>query len=133
MKIISLNISLINKFLIRFKPVFSKKMFISFSYIFYALLKTYKRCTYQTIAENLAAPMNYEKVQYCASDASWSIDAINDIRLDILCAQRSTAPSKDSIIAFDDTSCPKPHAKNTDGAYWQHCGCMGREEVCRVH
>lgn len=132
MKIIALNISLINKFLIRFKPVFSKKMFTTFSYIFYALFKTYKRCSYQTIAENLAEPMNYEKVQYCASDASWSIDTINDIRLDILCSQRSTAPHKDSLLAIDDTSCPKPHAKHTEGAYWQYCGTLGREEVCNV-
>ena len=28
--------------------------------------------------------------------------------------------------------CPKPYAKNTEGAKWQYCGPLKREEVCNV-
>ena len=132
MCIISINISIINKFLARFKSVFSKKLFFTFSFVFYAMFKTYKRCSLYALYENLNTVLSYDQIQYFFSDANWSIDKLNALRLNLLHAQRSTAPSKDSLIAIDDTSCPKPYAKNTEGAHYQYCGTLGRKEVCNV-
>lgn len=46
--------------------------------------------------------------------------------------QRTTASTKDGLLAVDDTGCPKPYAKNTEGAKWQYCGPLKREEICNV-
>ncbi len=132
MKIFSLNIPLLNKFLRHFKPIFSKKLFFTFSYFFYAMFMTYKRASLFALSERLSPYISYGKVQYFFSEAKWSIDKLNDIRFDLLCHQRTTAPSRDALIAIDDTSCPKPFAKKTEGAHWQYCGVLGREEVCNT-
>ena len=132
MKIFSLNISILNKFLKYFQPVFSKKMFVTFSFFFYAMFMTHKRCSLFALSERISPVISYQKIQYFFSDSNWSIDALNDIRFDLICRTRATAPSRDSLIAIDDTSCPKPYAKKTQGAHWQHCGVLGREEVCNV-
>jgi len=53
-------------------------------------------------------------------------------RLEIIQKQRTTASTKDGLLAIDDTGCPKPFAKKTQGAQWQYCGPLKREEVCNV-
>ena len=53
-------------------------------------------------------------------------------RLEIIQQQRTTASTKDGIVAFDDTACPKPFAKKTQGAQWQYCTPLKREETCNV-
>jgi len=35
-------------------------------------------------------------------------------------------------LAIDDTACPKPHAEKSEGAQFQYCGALGREENCNV-
>ncbi|MBE7445312.1 MAG: transposase [Planctomycetia bacterium] len=40
--------------------------------------------------------------------------------------------TKDGLLAIDDTGCPQPFAKKTEGAKWQYCGPVKREEVCNV-
>jgi hypothetical protein len=132
MKIHALNISIINKFLVHFKTIFSKKLFVTFAYFFYAMFMTYKRASLFALSEHFAPTISYQQVQYFFSDARWSIDKLNDIRFDLLCHSRTTAPSRDSLLAIDDTSCPKPYAKKTEGAHWQHCGSLKREEICNV-
>ncbi len=56
----------------------------------------------------------------------------NGERLEIIQHQRTTASTKDGLLAIDDTGCPKPYAKNTEGAKWQYCGPLKREEVCNA-
>jgi SRSO17 transposase len=130
MGIFNLSISFINKFLSRFKPTFSNKQFIVFSYLIYALFKDYKRNSIYAMASN--TPINYQSAQYFLSEANWSSDKLNDIRLNIIENQRTTSSTHSGVLVIDDTSSPKPYAKNTEGAKYQYCGTLGRDEVCNV-
>ncbi|MDR4508017.1 MAG: transposase [Candidatus Brocadiaceae bacterium] len=44
----------------------------------------------------------------------------------------TTASTKEGILAIDDTGCPKPYTKNTEGAGYQYCGPLKRREVCNA-
>ena len=63
-----------------------------------------------------AAHTDYQKLQYFFSDSQWDLQAIKQKRLEIIQNQRTTASTKDGLLAIDDTGCPKPYAKNTEGA-----------------
>lgn len=130
MGIFNVTVSVINKFLIHFKDAFSKKQFVVFSYLIYALFKDYKRNSLYALAEK--TPINYQACQYFLSESKWEIDQLNAIRLKIIENQRTTSSTSSGIVIIDDTSSPKPHAKNTEGAKLQYCGTLGREEVCNV-
>jgi len=130
MGIFNLSISFINKFLSRFKESFSNKQFIVFSFLIYALFKDYKRNSIFAMASN--TPINYQSCQYFVSEAKWSIDKLNDTRLKLIEGQRTTCSTSQGVLVIDDTSSPKPHAKNTEGAKYQYCGTLGRDEVCNV-
>ena len=130
MSIFGTNIPLLNKFLKNFAACFSKKQMAMFTLLIYALFKDYKRNSLEAMAK--ATHTDYQKLQYFFSDAKWDIHAIKRTRLEIIQKQRTTAATKDGILAIDDTGCPKPYAKNTEGAKWQYCGPLKREEVCNV-
>jgi len=124
------NISLLNKFLMNFAPCFTKKQMAIFILVVYALFKDYKRNSIEAMAK--ATNTNYQKLQYFISDSKWDMQAIKKKRLDIIQKQRTTASTKDGILGIDDTGCPKPFAKKTQGAKWQYCGSLKREEICNV-
>ena len=130
MSIFGTNIPLLNKFLKNFAACFSKKQMAMFTLLIYALFKDYKRNSLEAMAK--ATHTDYQKFQYFFSDTKWDIQAIKRTRLEIIQKQRTTAATKDGILAIDDTGCPKPYAKNTEGAKWQYCGPLKREEVCNV-
>jgi hypothetical protein len=69
----------------------------------------------------------------------WKINKLNKSfdtkkrkRLEIIQKQRTTAFTKEGLLAIDDTGCPKPFAKKTEGAKCQYCGLLKREDVCNV-
>ena len=130
MSIFGTNISLLNKFLKHFSPCFSKKQMAMFALVIYALFKDYKRNSLDAMAK--ATHTDYQKFQYFFSDSKWDIQAIKRTRLEIIQQQRTTASTKEGLLAIDDTGCPKPFAKKTEGAKWQYCGPLKREEVCNV-
>ena len=130
MSIFGTNISLLNKFLKHFASCFSKKQLAMFTLLVYALFKDYKRNSLDAMAN--ATHTDYQKLQYFFSDSKWDLQAIKQKRLEIIQNQRTTASTKDGILAIDDTGCPKPYAENTQGAKWQYCGPLKREEVCNV-
>ena len=130
MSIFGTNIPLLNKFLKNFAACFSKKQMAMFTLLIYALFKDYKRNSLEAMAK--ATHTDYQKFQYFFSDAKWDIQAIKRTRLEIIQKQRTTAATKDGILAIDDTGCPKPYAKNTEGAKWQYCGPLKREAVCNL-
>lgn len=130
MSIFQTNISLLNKFLKQFAPCFSKKQLAMFTILIYALFKDYKRNSLDAMAK--ATHTDYQKLQYFFSDSHWDIQALKLKRLEIIQKQRTTASTKDGLLAIDDTGCPKPFAKKTEGAKWQYCGPLKREEVCNV-
>ena len=130
MSIFQTNIPLLNKFIKHFASCFSKKQLAMFTLCVYALFKDYKRNSLEAMAK--AAHTDYQKLQYFFSDSQWDLQAIKQKRLEIIQNQRTTASTKDGLLAIDDTGCPKPYAKNTEGAKWQYCGPLKREEVCNV-
>ncbi len=116
MSIFKANLTLLNKFLNNFTPCFTKKQMAIFILVVYALFKDYKRNSLEAMAK--ATNTNYQKLQYFISDSKWDIQAIKQKRLEIIQQQRTTASTKNGIVAFDDTGCPKPYAKKTQGAQW---------------
>lgn len=82
------------------------------------------------IANNTAA--NYQRLQYFFSEADWDMKELNDIRIRLLQNQRTTKANNKGVLTVDDTACPKPHAKHTEGTSVQYCGCLGREENANV-
>lgn len=130
MSIFKANLTLLNKFLMNFTPCFTKKQMAVFILVIYALFKDYKRNSIDTMAKS--ANINYQKLQYFMSDSKWDMQAIKQKRLEIIQKQRTTASTKDGLIGIDDTGCPKPFAKKTQGAKWQYCGSLKRKEICNV-
>lgn len=90
----------------------------------------YKRLSLAAIAHN--TDLNYQKLQFFFSESEWSTKELNDIRLRILQSQKTTGANKKGVLAIDDTACPKPYASKTEGAAFQYCGCLGREENANV-
>jgi SRSO17 transposase len=101
-----------------------------FTLAIYALFKDYKRNSLDAMAK--ATHTDYQKFQYFFSDSTWDIQALKRKRLEIIQKQRTTAFTQDGLLAIDDTGCPKPFAKKTEGAKWQYCGPLKKEEVCNV-
>ncbi|WP_295104024.1 IS701 family transposase [uncultured Candidatus Kuenenia sp.] len=130
MSIFSANIPLLNTFLKNFASCFSTKQMAMFTLVIYALFKDYKRNSLEVMAK--ATHTDYQKLQYFFSDSKWDTQALKRIRLEIIQKQRTTAPAKDGLLAIDDTGCPKPFAKKTEGAKLQYCGPLKRKEVCNV-
>lgn len=96
----------------------------------YAAFADYKRPSLEAFAEQLN--ISYQKLQYFFSESGWEIDQLNAIRLKILSLQPTTRATSSGVLAIDDTACPKPHAKNTEGAKIQYCAPLKREENCNV-
>jgi len=130
MGIFNTSISIINKFLSNFKGLFSKKQFIIFSLALYSLFSEYKRNSLYSMAERVR--VDYQAFQYFFSESRWKLDELNNKRLSIIQNQRTTASTKEGVLVIDDTSVPKVYAKNTEGAKYQHCPSLKREEVCNV-
>lgn len=111
MSIFGANIPLLNKFPKNFTSCFSKKQMAMFTLVIYALFKDYKRNSLDAMAK--ATHTDYQKLQYFFSDSHWDIQALKRKRLEIIQKQRTTASTKDGLLAIDDTGCQKPFAKNT--------------------
>ncbi len=130
MGIFNTNISIINKFLSNFKELFSKKQFLVFSLALYSLFSEYKRNSLYSMAETIK--LDYQAFQYFFSESRWKLEELNNKRLDVIQNQRTTCSTNDGVLVIDDTSVPKPYAKNTEGAHYQHCPSLKREEICNV-
>lgn len=130
LSIFGTKVSFLNKFLKHFSCCFTKKQFALFALAIYAMFKDYKRNSLYAMAK--ASHVDYQKFQYFFSDSQWNLKEIKLTRLHIIQKQRTTASTKDGLLALDDTACPKPFAENTQGAKWQYCGALKREEVCNV-
>jgi SRSO17 transposase len=130
MGIFEFNIPFVNSFLNNFKEQFSKRQARVFIAAVYSLLKEYNR----NCLSRMAAKTNYdyEAFQYFFSDARWNSDELNTKRLKVIENQRTTASTSSGVLVIDDTANPKPHARATEGARYQHCPTLGREEVCNV-
>ena len=120
----------IDQFLMHFKPIFSNTQMSSLRTLVYGMFFDYKRLSLSAVARK--TNINYQKLQYFFSDSSWDINKLNDARLKILQNQPTTRATPNGVFALDDTGCPKPHAKKTEGAQFQYCGSLGRQENCNI-
>ncbi len=123
-------IRFVEQFLNHFKPVFTNTQMDVLRQMVYAMFFDYKRLSLCAIAKR--AHIDYQKLQYFFSESDWDIEKLNNIRLKIIRNQNTTRATINGIMAIDDTACPKPHAENTQGASFQYCGVLGREEKCNV-
>jgi len=98
--------------------------------LIYGMFFDYKRLSLSAIARR--TNIHYQKLQHFFSDSSWDINKLNDTRLKILQNQSTTRATPNGVFALDDTGCPKPYAKKTEGAQFQYCGSLGRKENCNV-
>jgi hypothetical protein len=130
MPIINPRIRFIEKFLSHFKPKFSKKQMLVFREIIYAMFTDYKRLTLSAIANNTS--INYQRLQYFFTESNWNIKELNDIRIKLIQNQRTTKANNKGVLSIDDTGCPKPYAEKTEGAQFQYCPPLGREENCNI-
>lgn len=119
-------IRFIDQFLGHFQPLFSDTQMNIFRQMIYAMFFDYKRLNLSSIAKR--THIDYQKLQYFFSEANWSVDQLNDVRLKILQNQHTTRSTANGVMAIDDTSVPKPHAKKTEGARFQYRGTLGRQE-----
>jgi hypothetical protein len=124
------SIRFIDQFLKNFEPMFTNTQMAALRSIVYGMCLDYKRLNLSAIARKTNT--NYQKLQYFFSDSTWDINAFNDVRLNILQNQSTTRATSNGVFAIDDTGCPKPYAKNTEGAQFQYCGTLGRDENCNV-
>lgn len=95
-----------------------------------AMFFDYKRLSLAAASKRLHS--DYQKLQYFFSESSWDIEKLNTVRLNILQNQNTTRATIKGVMAIDDTTVPKPYASKTEGAGFQHCGCLGREENANV-
>lgn len=130
MGIFNTSLQLFNKFLNNFKPFFSAKQFNVFRLAIYVLFKDYKRNSLWAMAK--MAHIDYQKFQYFFSESLWDFQALNHHRINLIQSQRTTASTPEGVLVIDDTSVPKPYAHSTEGAKFQYCGILKREEVCNV-
>lgn len=130
MNILRTNVSVVNKFLFKFKDLFSNKQFSMFQSFVYAMLRDYKRLNLSSLSKQLSS--NYQALQYFFSDSNWSYDNLNNKRINILKKQRTTGFSKDGVLAIDDTGSLKPRAKKTEGASFQYFSTLKQQAYCNV-
>ncbi len=126
------SVRLLLTFLQRFKPLFSNRLFLSFSVYVSGLLVELSRHSIGAIAAK--SPIcSYARLQYFLSDAKWSHEQLNALRLKALHSHKVTSSSDAGIVAIDDTGARKSrHTKNTDGAKYQHFPCDNRQDYCNV-
>jgi len=123
-------IRFIDQFLTHFQPLFSDTQMNILRQMIYAMFFDYKRLNLSAIAKR--TNIDYQKLQYFFSESDWSIDQLNDVRLNILQNQHTTRSTLKGVMAIDDTACPKPYAEKTQGAQFQYCGTLGRQENYNV-
>jgi len=125
------NLPAVDSFFNTFRPHFSAKQFPLLQDSVLSLFQEYKRCSLQSMAQKIDC--DYQQFQYFASDSKWDdIRSLNQTRLGLIERFRPTRPTKNGVSIIDDTGCPKPYAKKTEGAKYQHCPPLHREEVCNV-
>lgn len=130
MPILRPHLKFVEKFLEHFSPMFTKNQMSLLKSFIYGMFSDYKRLSLSAIANNTA--LNYQRLQYFFSESNWSVEELNDIRLRLIQNQRTTGSHNKGVLAIDDTGCPKPYAEKTEGAQYQYCPPLGKEENCNV-
>jgi len=120
----------LQKFLNKFKKVFTKPAYSSFSFYVNGLFLQLKRTNIQSITANILHA-NYENMQYFLSEARWNEDLLNEQRIKLLQSNCLTKSSTKGILAIDDTGCKKWGFK-TEGVKFQHYGTEDIKTKCNI-
>jgi len=84
-----------------FKELFSNKQFSGLEVLIYGMLRDYKRLNLSCLGKDLK--LTYQQLQYFFSDSKWNYEELNNKRITTLRRQRTTAFTKDDVLAIDDT------------------------------
>lgn len=120
----------LSKFLDKFRDIFSKNQFKSFSTYISGLLLHHKRVSIDSIAK-LCPETNYQNLQYFVSESKFNLDKLNTRRVELLQDTRPTKSTSKGVLVIDDTSCKK-YTTKTEGAKYQHSPASGGKDTCNV-
>jgi SRSO17 transposase len=124
------NPQILKTFLKKFQPSFTKPAFVSFSVYMAGLFLELKRTSIQSIV--LRTPQaNYSNTQYFISEAKWKHEQLNDQRIQILQANRTTKSSQKGVSVIDDTGSKKWGYK-TEGAQIQYYSTEKQTTRCNI-
>lgn len=128
--IIAIAKNTLSKFIDKFKNIFSKNQFKSFSTYIPELLLHHKRISSDSIAK-LSPETNCQNLQYFVSESKFALDKLNSRRVELLQKTRPTKSTSKGILVSDDTSDPK-YTTKTEGAKYQHSPASGGQDTYNV-
>lgn len=112
------NPKILKTFLKKFRSQFTQPAFISFSIYMAGLFLELKRTSIQSIVSRIPEA-SYANTQYFISEAKWNHEKVNDQRIQVFQANRTTRSSQKGVAAIDDTGSKKWGYK-TEGAQVQY-------------
>jgi len=122
--------SVLLKFLMAYRDVFSAPLFKTFAFYVAALMYERKRTNIQTIWADVPV-CSYDQFHYMLSRAKWDHEDVNRLRVQKLQSDHRTRSSPRGFLVIDDTANPKSKTcKATEAVAVQHCGVTGDERLC---
>jgi len=114
-----------------FRGRFTKRAYASFVSYLSGMLLEHRRLSIESIAAK--APLAvYGRLQYFISESKWSTDDVNKRRLEYIQSKRALAAIAEGDLIIDDSACPKPYARHTEGAEVQYAGITGGTVRCNT-
>ena len=128
------NISLLNTLLKHFTPCFSKKQWLCLFSPFYALFKKLSGCNGSGNSYRLSeVPIPiFMRTSISSQTLPGIYQPLNERGWKSFKNKELLPPPKMDFLPSMTQGRPKPFAKKTQGAKWQYCGPLKREEVCNV-
>lgn len=116
--------SVLLKFLLTFRDVFSAPLFRTFSFYVASLMFERKRTNVQTVWADVPV-RSYDQFHYLISRAGWDPEEVGRRRVEKLQADHRTRSTPNGILALDDTANPKSNTCHaTEGVSKQYCSSL---------
>ena len=114
-----------------FRQCFTKRSYASLVHYLSGMLLEHRRLSIQSIAAKTPLAV-YGRLQYLVSESKWSTDDVNKRRLEYIQSKRALAATTEGDLIIDDSACPKPYARHTEGAEIQYAGINGDTIRCNT-
>jgi SRSO17 transposase len=124
------NPRILDRFLAKFRPLFTKPSFASFSAYTGGIFLELKRASIKAIVDH-SLTFKYQNAQYFISEAQWNPEALNDQRVSLIERDRLLQSKNYGVAVIDDTSCKKWGYK-TEGAQVQYYATEKQTARCNV-
>jgi hypothetical protein len=98
--------SVLHKFLLAYRDVFSAPLFSTFAFYVATLMFERKRTNIQTVWADVPV-RSYDQFQYMISRAKWDYETVNRLRVQKLQSDPRTRSSPRGCLVIDDTANPK--------------------------